>query len=386
MEYRIAEYSIYETGRLTDQDGRPLQEDCLYPNPKHSGDWSRLFVVCDGMGGKGAGDVASSMVCRVLGLSNDDSEADFSKEDLAKGIIRAYDAIDRTDHGQSHAMGTTMALIRLCSNGALAAHIGDCRVYHIRPGKNGKDTRILFQTKDHSHMSERGTGKKSRKALTRAMMTHMKHRSNPEVHMLTDLRPGDYFMLCTDEMLENLTDDAIKMIFSHDGGSDRNKHGLLLKATANNEDNHSAIIIHILEIINEAKDKDTVTEYNTDITMKNSPVKIGIPPAAKIIGSLIAIFTVIMIFYSLFIRSDEVLQPAGTAVDKPLIVDGVAVGEETFGYEITAQDIRNEAEQIAPEVTVDEPVEVEEPTEAESTETSEESPQPTSVDEPILQE
>lgn len=389
MEYRLAEYSINETGCLKDSDGNPRQEDSVYPDPSRPGDWSRLFVVCDGMGGIGAGDVASATVCRVLGLANDDSEPDFSKEDLAKALVRAYDAIDREDHGQSKAMGTTMAMLRLCSDGAMVAHIGDCRVYHIRPGSNGKDTKILFQTKDHTHPSESPSSTKARKALNRAMMTKMKRRCNPEVHMLTDICAGDYFMLCTDGMLENMNDDAIRIIFSHDGGTDHNKHGLLLKATANNEDNHSAIIVHILEVINDAaKDMSAKNnERNTDYTMKNPLGKIAVPMPAKLLIAFMAIMTMVMIFHSLFVRIDEVLQPAGTAVDKPLNADGTSAGEETYGYEITAQDIRNEAQQIAPEITIDEPVEVEQTTEREDTETPETTISiPVPSDEPILQE
>lgn len=390
MEYRLAEYSIYETGRLKDNDGHPRQEDSLYPDPDRPGDWSRLFVVCDGMGGIGSGDVASATVCRVLGLANDDSEPDFSKEELAKALVRAYDAIDRADHGQSKAMGTTMAMMRLCSQGVMVAHIGDCRVYHIRPGSNGKDTKILFRTNDHTHTTESSRLPKARKALTRAMMSNMKRRCNPEVHMLTDIRPGDYFLLCTDGMLENLTDDALRIIFSHDGGSDHNKHGLLLKATAGNEDNHSAIIVHILEIIIDAEKErsgNSVNEHKTDSTMKTPSGKIAVPMSAKLLIAFMAIMTVIMIFHSLFVRTDEILQPAGTAVDKPINADGTPAGEETYGYEITAQDIRNEAQQIAPETTVEEPTADDLPSETETSETQE-STEALSVpsDEPILQE
>lgn len=386
MEYRLSEYAIHETGRLTDRNGRPRQEDCIYPEPGRAADWSRLFVVCDGMGGLGAGDVASSIVCRVLGLSNDDNIPDYTKDDLRKAIVRAYDSIDKADTGQSRAMGTTMAMLRLNSDGAMVAHVGDSRVYHIRPGISGADTRILFRTEDHT--SGDGDRPGGRKVLTRAMMTHMKKRCAPHVNILRDIRPGDYFFLCTDGMLEYMDDDAISMIFSHDGGNDHNKHGLLLKATSNNEDNHSAIIVHILEVI---KDAAPVEPDNNDInsptTMSNVLDRMSVSRRSRIILAAMAIMTVLMIVYSLFIRKDEVLQLAGTAVDKPLIIDGVPNGEETYGYEITAQDIKNEATQIAPEETVDEPVE---PTpEPEDTPTPEE-PAPTPVsapaDEPILQE
>lgn len=394
MEYRLTEYAIHEPGQLTDPDGKPRQEDSIYPEPDRPGDWSRLFVVCDGMGGKGAGDVASAIVCRALGLTNDDSQPDFTKDDLRKAIVRAYDDLDQADHGQSRAMGTTMAMLRLNSDGAMVAHAGDSRVYHIRPGINGADTRILFRTKDHTHGGEDGDRREgTRKVLTRAMMTKMKRRCAPHVNILRDIRPGDYFFLCTDGMLEYMDDDAIRMIFSHDGGNDHNKHGLLLKATANNEDNHSAIIVHILEVIKDMEDDctDDSNDTNTPTTMGNVLNKMAIPRFGKLLIAFMAVMTLLMIVYSLFIRNDEVLQLAGTAVDKPVTVGGLQAAEETYGYEITAQDIRNEAHQMPPEVKEEEPSTEDLPAEGENTETPEASePEPTSTpataDEPILQE
>ncbi len=394
MEYRLTEYSIHETGKLTDRDGKPRQEDSIYPEPNRSGDWSRLFVVCDGMGGKGAGDVASAIVCHALALTNDDSQPDFTKEDLRKAIVRAYDDLDQADHGQSRAMGTTMAMLRLNSDGAMIAHVGDSRVYHIRPGINESDTKILFRTTDHAHGGEDGASRQgARKVLTRAMMSKMKRRSAPHVNILRDIRPGDYFFLCTDGMLEYMDDDAIRMIFSHDGGNDHNKHGLLLKATANNEDNHSAIIVHILEVIKDmqVENSESNNETNTPTTMGNVLNRMAIPRFGKLLIIFMAIMTVLMIVYSLFIRNDETLQQAGTAVDKPLILEGVPAGEETYGYEITAQDIKNESQQIAPEVTEEEPTAEDLPAEGETTETTAPAEDaqpdtPSTPDEPILQE
>ncbi len=394
MEYRLTEYAIFEAGRLTDREGNPRQEDSIYPEPDRPADWSRLFVVCDGMGGKGAGDVASAIVCRALELTNDNSQPDFTKDDLRKAIVRAYDDLDQADHGQSRAMGTTMAMLRLNTDGAMVAHVGDSRVYHIRPGINGADTKILFRTKDHTHGGEDGAAREgTRKVLTRAMMTKMKRRCAPHVNILRDIRPGDYFFLCTDGMLEYMDDDALCMIFSHDGGNDHNKHGLLLKATANNEDNHSAIIVHILEVIKDMQDDDTYdsNDTNTPTTMGNVLNKMAIPRAGKLLIAFMAVMTLLMIVYSLFIRKDEVLQMAGTAVDKPLTIDGVPAGEETYGYEITAQDIKNEAQQIAPETVEEEPTAEELPSEVEMTENPEASepeqaPVAPAADEPILQE
>lgn len=63
-----------------------------------------------------------------------------------------------------------------------------------------------------------------------------------------------------------------------------------------------------------------------------------------LVGLMVALM-VVMIFYYVFLHRDEVLQTAGTAVDAPLSNPD----EDTYGYEITAQDVRNTAQPVAPE-------------------------------------
>ncbi len=45
--------------------------------------------------------------------------------------------------------GTTLTALCLGTNGALAAHIGDSRIYQVRPGVG-----IIYRTTDHSLVAE----------------------------------------------------------------------------------------------------------------------------------------------------------------------------------------------------------------------------------------
>ena len=67
----------------------------------------------------------------------------------------------------------------------------------------------------------------------------------------SDILPGDYFYLGPDGMLESPemeNGEYLKNIFSKKVRSIERKAQILTKVTEKNEDNHSAIIIHIIDV------------------------------------------------------------------------------------------------------------------------------------------
>lgn len=277
MKYILKAYNIFEFGQRKDAEGKPHQEDCVYPAVGQMTDSDRLFILCDGMGGHDAGEVASQTVCEAMSryILDDGHDADgvFTEEDLKGAIAAAYDELDKKDNGAEKKMGTTMTLLKLHQSGATVAHMGDSRVYHIRPGKTGGETRILFQTEDHSLVNElvkigeltREEARKSnqKNVITRAMQPNIGRRSKADVRLVTDIKPGDYFYMCSDGMLEQPdmeSGDSLRNIFSEDGGDDERKVAILTGATDENRDNHSAIIIHIIDVIDPIVEEHLPTE------------------------------------------------------------------------------------------------------------------------------
>ena len=129
-----------EYGQRKDSSGMPHQEDCIYPEYGKQTDSDRLFILCDGMGGHDAGEVASATVCdamsrKILGESSSEDGA-FSRELFDKAVDAAFKELDIKDNGAEKKMGTTMTLVKLHEGGAFMAHMGDSRIYHIRPGAN----------------------------------------------------------------------------------------------------------------------------------------------------------------------------------------------------------------------------------------------------------
>lgn len=287
MKYKLKSYNIWELG------AREKQEDSIFPEYQKTTDNDRLFILCDGMGGHSAGEVASGTVCEALSASLQshcsDPEGAFSDDDFMAALSDAYDALDAKDNGAAKKMGTTLTFLKLHDEGCTIAHIGDSRVYHVRPGKDAEDTEILFQTTDHSLVNdlvkigeltpEEAKHSKQKNIITRAMQPCMERRSRADIYHSSDICPGDYFMLCSDGILEQMEDYNIKYIFSHKGGDAQNKKQMLIDVTKENRDNHSAILVHITEVIGSVAASVPVAET---ATMKKAVASVKKQSAASV--------------------------------------------------------------------------------------------------------
>ena len=112
MKFKLKAYSIQEFGQRKDAQGNPHQEDSIYPLHGKQTDADRLFILCDGMGGHDAGEVASATVCEAMSQSVNasvpNSEALFTDDMLLKAVDDAFHALDQKDNGASKKMGTTI--------------------------------------------------------------------------------------------------------------------------------------------------------------------------------------------------------------------------------------------------------------------------------------
>ena len=239
---------------------RDNQEDALWPEEVSAE--CRLFILCDGMGGHENGEVASHLVSISIPLFLQRAgvleDRLFTDEDLESALEYAYQQLDREIKDVSRQMGTTLAFLYIHKNGITAAHMGDSRIYHIRPNVG-----ILYQSRDHSLASELyQAGEISyeemlnypkKNIVTRAMMPGMDNRTHPDIIHITDIMPGDYFYICSDGMLEQMNNDELVRILSSDN-ADEEKRRMLIESTKDNQDNHSAWILHIKGVVKEEGD------------------------------------------------------------------------------------------------------------------------------------
>lgn len=382
MEYKVKAYNIWEVGQKFDKDGKPQQEDALFPEYGRCTPDDRVFVLCDGMGGHDNGEVASSVVSTALPKSVmrqlRTGSGSFRESIFDTALQDAYDALDINDTGSPKKMGTTMAFLCLYEKGYFIAHIGDTRIYHIRPGDDEGSTQIIFSTTDHSLVNklvasgkmslEEATASTRRHVITRAMQPHMEVRPRADVEMSSDIRSGDYFLMCTHGMLDNLSDRLIKRIFSRLGGNNGNKVRELLAATANNRDNHSAIIVHIEEVMSsrtarqaERRTDGAAAIASTDTGDKRAPrgkrqAQISAHAirervkhtggmqrlVVRFLVALMVLLSVIMVIYYAFIHTDEAMLEAGHTYDSPAAhheYDPYRPDEESYGYETRETEV-----------------------------------------------
>ncbi len=240
------------------------QEDYLYPATPDPSD--RIHILCDGMGGHQCGEVASSTVAESLGNALGTAAAedrDITAGDFSRALTRAYDALDRIETDDTpRKPGTTLACLCLNGSSYLAAHIGDSRIYHIRPSlfdAESGNSGILYRSEDHSLVrelvkagqitEEEARRHPRRNIITRAMQPAPARRCQPTVHTSADIRPGDYFFLCSDGVLEQLTDRNLCDILATPGISDREKTDLILDRCMNcTRDNFTGRLIHVADV------------------------------------------------------------------------------------------------------------------------------------------
>lgn len=301
------------------------QEDNVYPLFEQVDDHQRFFILCDGVGGQDHGEVASRCVCDTVGayLKQRYMEADdVTEDDITLAIGKAYDALDALDKDDQSKMATTFTCVCLASNGAFVAHMGDSRIYQVRPGQG-----VMYQSADHSLVNallaageltpEEAKDFPRKNVITRALQPHSERRFTAEIHILTDVKSGDYFFLCCDGVLEQLTNDRLVEILASKRSDDEKLSLIEYESLDKTRDNFTAYLIPINKV--EGVEK---TDANEEVTVEVSEVSLPkqeecqsqTEPAKKYkrLGlTIVIIALVIFIFaaFSKFLSSPNNKQP-----------------------------------------------------------------------------
>jgi len=208
----------YTAAALSDRGRkRPTNEDAFGFSVEHG-----VYVVCDGMGGAAAGEIASSLaVDEILERLSKGRDAGIHLPELAeKAVCAANEAIyTRAQRNQRlQGMGTTLVALVAEERRTWVLNVGDSRCYRLRDG------RLEQVTIDHSLVDEQvrmgrltqaeALRSPLRNVITRALGTQ--NCVTPDSFEL-EAGAGDVFMLCSDGLTRELPDSTIEKILNTNG-------------------------------------------------------------------------------------------------------------------------------------------------------------------------
>ena len=276
-------YSFHQIGQ------RGNQEDSRFPDSDTPDINQRFFLVCDGVGGSEKGEVASQTVCKAFGkvLAKFAVEKnDFKNQDFSHALDYAYNAPDELANASNEGMATTMTFAAFHRKGCTLAHIGDSRIYQIRPSKG----LLIYRSDDHSLVNslvhanlitpEEALTHPQRNVITRFMgpVDGDQPRCMATVMRSTDIASGDYFFLCSDGVLSEILDDQLLELFCNTDLSDEEKIKKIAKASENSHDNNTAMLIHVEDVTLE--DNELSSEDDTEIDEKENE-EVAVDEAAE---------------------------------------------------------------------------------------------------------
>lgn len=230
-----------------------------------------IAVLCDGIGGHRAGEVAAEMAASIITDIITNSDPKQPLEVISKAVMNASDAIykaSQTDQGRS-GMGTTCACAWLIGERLYTGSLGDSRIYLCREGH------LIQLTTDHTWVQE---------AIDAGVITEKHKENHPNAHVIRrylgskkppepdfrlwyfegegddealnnqgmKIEPGDVLLLCSDGLTDLVSDQEIlEIIQTHSLSKAPNA----LIGSANNRGGHDNTTVILIKSPDEDQEK-----------------------------------------------------------------------------------------------------------------------------------
>lgn len=211
-----------------------------------------IFVVCDGMGGAAAGEVASRMAADSAHAYLRDAavNTEAAEVNLRAAVAAANLAVYQRASGDRRleGMGTTLVMMTFTPDAALVAHVGDSRCYMLRGGT------LQRLTADHSLVEEQvRLGQITRKQAERSALQHVITRAiGTAADVLPDVlrvaaHPGDIFLLASDGLTKELKEEEVAALLGRSVSEQSLAEELVHAANlAGGRDNITCIVVRVL--------------------------------------------------------------------------------------------------------------------------------------------
>lgn len=228
-----------------------------------------LLVVCDGMGGESAGEIASALAVDVIcthvaaGSRDDDPAAD-----LRTAIDHANELVlGAADDPARQGMGTTAIAVLIRGTDAFTAEVGDSRAYVMRGGA------LTQITKDQTYVQvllDQGllAPDSVKSSVAKNVVLQAVGRA-PELVVAQRrlaLRNGDKLLLCSDGLSSYVSDEEICGVLLSSVSLDEACTELVALANARGgHDNITVITAHVADGMPAAAPNESVAETLTTL-------------------------------------------------------------------------------------------------------------------------
>jgi len=202
---------------------RKENQDSYYTGTNKDGDF--LAIVCDGIGGALAGDVASGETVKYFEEHFKESGNFTNLEEIKSFIINSINSVNSkvyelsNKHAEFSGMGTTITGILISKYGTLSINAGDSRTYGFL------DNKIFHLTKDHTLVNM---------MLERGEITYEESLNHPKKHYLVralgvwdyvevdvhEVKDMNKYLICSDGLCGYVEDDEILNIINQNTPSE----------------------------------------------------------------------------------------------------------------------------------------------------------------------
>jgi len=217
---------------------RTVNEDAFLDRPEIG-----LWAVADGMGGHAAGDLASAMTVFYLNAINLPGDLnEFISNVKNKLLIANQKLFEMSQERDMLTIGCTVAVLMVSGSRAAYLWAGDSRIYLIRDGELQQLTKDHCEEDPGDSSSDVGESTYTSSVITRAV------GAENELEMdvgYIELFNNDRFLLCSDGLNKEVTDDEIAEFLAKEKVLDSTQELIDLTLQRGARDNVTVVTVHI---------------------------------------------------------------------------------------------------------------------------------------------
>lgn len=234
----VPTFGVAGHGVATTEGTRSINEDAVGVAD------GRLFAVADGVGGHRHGELASAAAVSAL-VANPKPASNVGPSSLRDAILDANAAVLRLAADLDERCGTTVAVLALTPTHAVLGWVGDSRILRRRNGELHcltRDHSVANQLVDEAIPVELAVERGIRLNLLSSYLGARDPTVSVAAH---PLRGGDRFLVCSDGIHGQLTNDQLIVALGVADGQTAAESLVAMSIHAGGRDNATAVVVDI---------------------------------------------------------------------------------------------------------------------------------------------